>query len=311
MSEKLLKLARDAGEHQLPFTKGFRKLLNSSSPSRLYTGAQFYPSAMPVCSVLALASRLGEKASRDFSSEFFKSVGSAVHNAVQKMLPDTLDEDWAVWADWTGQCGRWGPERSMGPVQCPKCGTPARHKEIKVSAKGLSGKLDLVLANKNTKTLHIVDIKTATDRHLKDLSLANYKARNVSQLMVYAWLFSETDGAMLAKDGWKLESVSLAFVSRNHPNHFREVSWPGDEAVKAGKEMVEESRQAWNAALASFQSGDPSQAVNARMCQSADHYRKFVEPTMYRGCPLARKCVLGPRGTPEEWLLSLQDKSES
>ena len=246
-----------------------------------------YPSRFPLCSLLVLDDLLpNAKQTSTFLSDAYTNMGTGLHNAMHLWLGARNSSKQRLLGNWT--CKECGEFREFSTISvCPTCETACVYGELKVSWKGVRGYLDCVVLDEANR-ISIIDYKTTTDYGVNHKGVEGYRLAYVYQLFAYAFLFFKTFGRQLkAKPG----AASLLFVSRNNPHKFKEYSWGMKFARDAGKQVVLEQLESWNAALASKKQGNPKAAWKERLCESPTWYEKNIENIKSGGCPLAGKCV--------------------
>ena len=273
-----------------PMTTFYAKMLDSGEPSKKQ--AKLRPSSFPLCSLSTLARMLGDGRMdwSSYMSDAYTGMGHALHDAMHKWSGRQGSKE-RLFGEWV--CEECGQILPVGlDSKCPDCKTQCLYQELEISWLNVTGHLDCVLVNVDSGAVSIGDYKTATDWAIKKGELEGYKINNVHQLFSYAFMFSERFGDRMDREGWKLDTASLLYVSRNNPHNFKEFAWDGDYAVKMGRKIVFGQLRAWRAARLSLRRRSLDAAWAAKRCQSASHYREKVEPTLYGGCPLADVCAL-------------------
>ena len=273
---------------RVPATLAYSRTLveKKESPAKTPTPR---PSRFPLCSLLVLNDLLpNAKQTETFLSEAFTNMGKGLHAAMHSWLGAQKSPKQRLFGNWV--CRKCGEFRELTTTAvCPTCKTTCVYDELEVGWKEIKGHLDCVLLGANNR-ISIIDYKSTTDYGVNHKGVEDHRLSYVYQLFAYAFLFFETYGNRLGKKV-RPGVVSLLFVSRNNPHNFREYSWDMKFARKAGKQIVLEQLESWNAALKSKSKGTPNAAWKKRLCESTTWYEKNIEHVMSGGCPLAEKCV--------------------
>lgn len=161
------------------------------------------PSQLPFCPVnfFITHSTLGMVSTMDFMGAFYTTVGTAVHEVMQRYLSPTGK----FLADW--ECKICGKRRKLS-TKSECCDFTMEYHELLINYKGVVGHIDAVFKDRKGR-YWILDFKTCT------LSGAQYKAKSPGA--AYAEQV-ETYALMLYKQyGIKVEGVMLMFLPRDNP----------------------------------------------------------------------------------------------
>jgi hypothetical protein len=150
---------------------------------------EFRSSNLPFCPVLYLLNRVhSDDIKLTFSEEFFTSIGTVVHEILQKYMSNTVN----VIAEWEcSVCKHHHKKPQFRPKKCAGCGVDSSKlvmREISLeNVYGLSGHLDFVLQiTKGKKPVNVLlDFKTSTANSIKT-GAGLPKARHHLQLQPYA-----------------------------------------------------------------------------------------------------------------------------
>lgn len=161
------------------------------------------PSQLPFCApgfFVAHAS-LGMVSTMDFMGSFYTTVGTAVHEVMQRFLSPSG----RFLADW--KCRICGRKRKLS-TKSECCDFTMDYHEIKIDHKGVVGHIDAVF--KDSKGRYwILDFKTCT------IAGSGYKksspgAAYMEQVETYAYM-------LWKQYGIKVEGVMLMFIPRDNP----------------------------------------------------------------------------------------------
>lgn len=177
-------------------------------------------SGLPFCGVkwfLNLPQALSKAVYKEFGFSYFTSVGTTVHEVIQKVFLSV--EDVELLMDWKCRgCGHIHELVDKKPSKCPKCGgTEHTHEEHTVNYKGALGHIDQMIRFKfgGKIWIIIIDYKTctlrATESNSKFKSPLPYPS-NVAQIKGYC-------GAMRSK-GHPIMGYALVYVPRDAPFQF-------------------------------------------------------------------------------------------
>ena len=161
------------------------------------------PSQMPFCPVgfFVQHATQGMVSTLDMLGSFYTSVGTTVHEVVQRHLSPTGK----FLADWKCPiCNRW--RRMSTKSEC--CDFTMDYHEIQISHKGVVGHIDAVFKDRKGR-YWILDFKTCT------LSGSEYKHKSpgpayIEQVETYALM-------LYLQYGIKVEGVMLMFIPRDDP----------------------------------------------------------------------------------------------
>ena len=175
-------------------------LMERNTPHRVLS---LRPSQMPFCAVQFFVNhaKRGLYRELDLAGAFYTSVGTIVHEVMQKYLP----QSGRFLADYhCKECDTW--HRMSYKHEC--CGFPTQYHEIEIDYKGVKGHIDAVYRDKHGR-LWILDFKTTS------VAGAPSKKKNpgvvyVEQIEVYAVLIE-------LQYGIKIEGIMDAFILRDNP----------------------------------------------------------------------------------------------
>lgn len=162
------------------------------------------PSQLPFCPVGFYVNHatMGMVSTLNFMGTFYTSVGSTVHEVIQKFLSPSGK----FLADWYCKpCKKW--RRFSTNSEC-KCGLTMSYHELLIDHKGVVGHIDAVFKDRKGR-YWILDYKTCT------VSGASYKQKSpgstyIEQVETYAYM-------LFKQYGIKVEGVMLMFLPRDNP----------------------------------------------------------------------------------------------
>ncbi len=162
------------------------------------------PSQLPFCapSFFVRHATMGMVSTLDYLGAFYTSVGTTVHEVVQRYLAPGSK----LLADWHCKpCNKW--RRLSTNSEC-KCGRTMDYHEVLINHKGVVGHIDAIFKDRYGK-YWILDFKTST------LTGSGYKKKSPGY--VYKEQV-ETYALMLKLQyGIKVEGVMLMFIPRDDP----------------------------------------------------------------------------------------------
>lgn len=173
-------------------------------------------SGLPFCGVkwfLNLPSGLSKASYKDFGFAYFTSVGTTVHEVIQRTFLSV--EDVELLMDW--QCTKCKKRHvlvSERPDVCPDCGsTEHTHEEHELEFEGALGHIDQIIRFRfDGKTwIVVIDYKTTTIQATESREKLPYPS-NVSQIKGYC-------GALKAK-GHNVMGWALVYIPRDNPFRF-------------------------------------------------------------------------------------------
>lgn len=193
---------------------------------------QFRPSSFPHCALLhSLAAYDDVSASaymelqkkKTYGFDFYVSVGTAVHEVIQRYIAEISTAGTHVFATWVCTSCRHAISWAMRPAvqTCPKCKKGSlRYEELTLEGTQLSGHADMVLCQKIKKNgkikrlYHLLEFKTTSEDTLRDAvtGAANPKGylpqeKHTVQVGIYT--------ALLRRMGIRVSTVSLIYISRD------------------------------------------------------------------------------------------------
>lgn len=161
------------------------------------------PSQMPFCPAGFFVNHatLGMVSTMNFMGSFYTSVGSAVHEVIQRFLAPSGK----FLADW--KCRICGRHRKLS-TKSECCEFTMDYHEVLIDYKGVVGHIDAIFKDKRGK-YWILDYKTCT------ISGAGYKQKSpgaayIEQVETYALL-------LWRQYGIRVEGVMLMFLPRDNP----------------------------------------------------------------------------------------------
>jgi len=173
-------------------------------------------SGLPFCGVrwfTNLVGGLSKGSAKDFGFSFFTSVGTTVHEVVQKYFLSV--EGVELIMDWRCKgCGRVYSFKSKAPASCKSCGgTSFEHEEHTIEFEGALGHIDqLMVIRFGGKTwIIVIDYKTTTIQAVESRGKLPY-AENVAQIKGYC--------AALHDQGYPIMGWALVYIPRDNPFRF-------------------------------------------------------------------------------------------
>jgi len=310
--------------------KTANKVIVSQGPvSTLYSQALSYeelfkyekepilrPSGFPTCSILSLIKmaqydELGYIPDRtSLHSEFFTSVGTVVHEVVQKWMGNTNN----ILGDWqcvNPKCKRSKcvektckdknctkhehiyKARKVGNI-CKLCNSHMSYHEIEVEYKIITGHVDCII--RITKdSFWAADYKTLSLKKIQEIKepSINY----IYQISSYAYILKHEYGIPI--DGY-----SIFYITRDNPSCYKEFSYDFDSmAEKKAKKMIDIEIKKHKSAAKSFktyQAGDIdlSHVIETKPCANVAQYEKLMGP--YRRCEFVDICFSSEKKLKQE-----------
>ena len=253
------------------------------------------PSSMPFCSIILLNAYIAwyhGEGSWGMSGDFYTSIGTQVHEIIQKWIPRQGD----LVGNWV--CPACEKTRKVTTENECECGSMMNYEEIEVRYQGVTGHIDTVLLLESLKYL-ICDYKTSSMKKIlavkeaendedRDKAIDRLVSKNyLVQILVYALICEELYG-------WEIEGCSLLFIPRDNPFEPLEVFVPWTRKRKHQVEHFLKSQvTAFKAAKLSFDTLDYKPAVKNRACKNQKHYDRQIAPYFpYGGCQLQAVCVI-------------------
>lgn len=221
-----------------------------------------------------------------FGKEYFTSVGTTVHTALQR---------------WTGAAGRiygnWRcrDQKCRALIEfsvhrlCRSCGSDTEYEEFTVKAfKHLSGHTDGLYRSRSNRWW-VIDYKTTSikvlDQHGIDPVLPY--AGNKFQITSYVPMLEKLLGIKVS--GW-----ALIYIARDNPFKFRVISAPMYDKAKAARmaklELFDDQYSVVSASAStkSVTASSVDWLVETKFCKNLDHYGRSMRG--YNPCPLEAVC---------------------
>lgn len=223
-------------------------MLDKTTPYRVLS---LRASQMPFCAVQFFCNHAlrGLYRELDMAGGFYTSVGTTVHNVMQRYLP----QSGRYLADYyCKECDTW--HRQSYKVEC--CDFPTDYHEIEIDYKGIKGHIDAIYRDKRG-LLWILDFKTTS------VAGAPGKKKNpgityIEQIEIYAVLVE-------LQYGLKIEGIMDAFILRDNPKK--------DPSVWA-RQLTDAMRRRVKARLSLFKKAHRA-ALNASSLKEALALRSF------------------------------------
>jgi hypothetical protein len=200
---------------------------------------EFRMSKMPICGLLHTIEELeGKSAKIQYSTDFFTSIGDAIHETLQQHFPLTKDVSQYVFGNWkcnNPKCEKYDkvvkfrcttPEK----LKCPKCSKRSlEYSELKINYKGVTGHIDLILLIDGV--FYLLDFKTTSEYNVKNPSRYLPYPKNVIQIESYLVPLQEQFDI-------KISHYILFYISRNSTES--ESKWiKSDDFVPIGVEVTD------------------------------------------------------------------------
>ena len=235
-------------------------------------------SGLPSCSLLFLEKMLlDEFETENAMMDYYCSVGTTVHTHLQKWVGKTGK----IFGDWKcNSCGHT-VKKSL-KYNCPKCKTLMEYVELEIDYNIFSGHVDGLLQLPNKKFI-VYDFKTSSTRNVYQKKFIP-SATHLMQVSAY--------GAILKRQGYDIDSLSILYVARDNPTQFAEYN------IEYTKELhlhtlkfLKMQIKGFKAAIKSKETGDPSTAIKYKMCDTYNTYKEEYEQFFgYEPCHLAKIC---------------------
>ena len=229
------------------------------------------PSMLPTCSLKLLdaliAEELNECSDWGFPGDYFTSVGTTIHELIERWCGHT---NFKIWGHWV--CPNCGHKHEYTHENdCSKCGTKMGYHEIEVEYMGFKGHIDCIILTK--KGIQICDYKTST----KDkVDYRNYKKHNMGyplQINAYAYILEKLWGQHFQKTyGKSVCGASLLFISRDNPFKFKEFHWTSDVGFKIGRAILLRSLVQFRTALSDYKNKEVRRTICHKSCVNRDDY---------------------------------------
>lgn len=266
-----------------PFGECYKTALTSAY--RLNKGRRigFFPSSLPICSILTYSKLLkaisndGFEETKSCFTDFFAALGTAAHTVVQRHIGLTGK----IFGDWqcdNRDCATKGElVKNTTNCKCPTCGIPMEYVEKRVKYKGLSGKIDALVETKKD-TFWVGDYKGATTKKIEQGKA--FKKYNVKQVLIYCYILTK-------KYGFTIEGFSLIYISRDNPNMWYEYSEKfDDENYSKAEKLFKDERKRYVAGVNAIKQDDYQIAIKEKPCTSRKFYDDqiaYFDPCPYLG----------------------------
>lgn len=198
-------------------------------PADLKRSTELHPSSFPYCGLRHAYDRLkhGDPTTYEWalSSDYFTSVGTAVHTVMQEWVSKTRFRSTKAGArhvlrsdfigDWKCANRSCGHLREKSQYRhCPKCGSAMHYEELGVKfGKYICGHTDGVFLVGSRNNAYIVDYKTTSSYAVRQHQQTGNKfpyGYNVAQIKTYCALIEK-------KYGFKIRGWLLVYISRDNP----------------------------------------------------------------------------------------------
>lgn len=283
-------------------------------------------SSLPWCGLYSFFFEEDYKSS--FASDFYTSIGTAVHESIQKWIAKDYSYSRDIYANWVCQECKSEYEE-FHPKICSKCKSKnLNYKEISLSYKSLSGHVDLIRRVNDEGHCIVIDFKT-TDL-FKDLKNKGFNwnkdfqfsKKYLIQIRIYCALLRKLKGLDIR--GWSLVFVDRASPpsSKNKPKIVYEKWTPKLNKEYMGYiDALEENWKSYKNLEKAIKEEDREEAldlikelISNRPCYSKEDYddwmsAKFFNPSK-EGCPAAKICTKKPNKDILKFLLGkLEEKN--
>jgi hypothetical protein len=265
-------------------------------------------SSLPWCGLHSFFFEEGYKS--NFASDFYTSIGTAVHESMQKWMAKDFNYSSDIYATWVCESCREEHVDCYHPKTCRKCKSEKlKYKEIEINYKSLSGHVDLIRRINDEGHCIVIDFKT-TDL-FKDLKSKGFNWNKDFQFSKKYLIQIRTYCALLRKiKGLDIRGWCLLFVDRSAPPSSKTKpkivyeKW----TPKLNKEYMgyvdalEENWQTYQELEKAIKDEDREEALGLikelivnRPCYSPEDYNDWMSAKFFNpvkdGCPAAKVCT--------------------
>lgn len=256
----------------------YKKALQGTLDTKNKRPIRLRASGLPSCSLHFLEKMLTDEfETEEAMMDYYCSVGTAVHTHLQKWMGKTGK----IYGDWKCNSCNHTVKNSV-KYKCPKCKIMMEYVELEVDYNIFSGHIDGLLKLPGNKYI-VFDYKTTSSRNIYQKKFIPV-AKHLMQVAAY--------GAILKKQGYDIDSLSVVYVARDNPTLFAEFNIPFTEALhKHTLEFLRQQIKGFKAAVKSKETGNPEYALKYKMCDSYHTYKEEFEKFFgYSDCHLSKIC---------------------